>query len=108
ISAKPLPELADLPAEVAAVLLREPPDYLCQFLHAGLFIGHFRYLAELAERQLGVHSAEFWRMVRAEILAYQQAFPALAERFATFDLLTERIDRLCLNRNRLLLDGYRD
>jgi siderophore synthetase component len=108
ISAKPLPELADLPTEVAAVLLREPPDYLCQFLHAGLFIGHFRYLAELAERQLGVHSAEFWRMVRAEILAYQQAFPALAERFATFDLLTERIDRLCLNRNRLLLDGYRD
>jgi siderophore synthetase component len=47
-------------------------------------------------------------MVRAEILAYQQSFPQLAERFETFDLLTERIDRLCLNRNRLLLDGYRD
>ena len=25
-----------------------------------------------------------------------------------FDLFTQRIDRLCLNRNRLLLDGYRD
>ena len=108
ISAKPLPELTDLPPEVGAVLLRESPEYLCQFLHAGLFIGHYRYLSELAERQLGVRSEEFWRMVRGEILAYQKAFPQLAERFETFDLLTERIDRLCLNRNRLLLDGYRD
>jgi siderophore synthetase component len=108
ISAEPLPELADLPPEVGAVLLREAPDYLCQFLHAALFIGHYRYLAELFERQLGVRTEEFWAMLRAEIVAYQQAFPQLAERFETFDLFTERIDRLCLNRNRLLLDGYRD
>ena len=108
ISAKPLAELANLPSDVATVLLKESPDYLCQFLHAGLFIGHFRYLADLAERQLGVPGREFWRLVRAEILAYQEAFPHLGERFALFDLLAPRIDRLCLNRNRLLLDGYRD
>jgi len=108
LSAKALPELADLPPEVAATLLREAPDHLCQFLHAGLFIGHFRYLADLAERHLGVPGREFWRMVRAEILAYQDASPHLAERYAVFDLLAPRIERLCLNRNRLLLDGYRD
>lgn len=108
ISAKPLPELADLPEEVARVLLREDPDYLCQFLHAGLFIGHFRYLADLAQRQLGVPDRDFWRLVRTAILNHQEKFPHLAERYALFDLLAPRIDRLCLNRNRLLLDGYRD
>lgn len=108
ISAKPLQELASLPPEVAGVLLREAPDYLCQFLHSGLFAGHFRYLADLAEAQLQVPGEEFWRMVRNQVLAYQAEFPGLVDRFATFDLFTPRIDRLCLNRNRLLLDGYRD
>jgi siderophore synthetase component len=108
ISAKPLAELADLPPQVAEVLLRESPDYLCQFLHAGLFIGHFRYLADLAEQHLEVPGGQFWRMVRDQILAYHAAFPDRTDRYASFDLLTPRIDRLCLNRNRLLLDGYRD
>lgn len=108
ISAAPLPELADLPADVAGVLLREPPEFLCQFIHSGLFVGHYRYLAELAERDLGVPRDRFWELVRTEILDYQASFPELADRFATFDLFTPRIERLCLNRNRLLLDGYRD
>ncbi|MEV4559766.1 IucA/IucC family siderophore biosynthesis protein [Kitasatospora sp. NPDC049285] len=108
ISAHPLPELADLPADVADVLLREHPDYLCQFLHSGLFIGVYRYLAPLLEEQLGLPEQEFWELLRAEILACQQRFPELADRHRLFDLLTPAIDRLCLNRNRLLLDGYRD
>jgi siderophore synthetase component len=108
ISAKSLPELADLPPEVAGVLLREPPGYLCQFLHAGLFIGHFRYLADLAEQHLEVPGGLFWQLVREQILAYHAAFPALADRYTAFDLFSPHIDRLCLNRNRLLLDGYRD
>lgn len=103
-----IPELSDLPAEVGAVLLREPPAFLCQFIHAGLFVGHFRYLADVVRRQLDVPPEEFWGMVRAEILAYQERFKELAPQFEIFDLFTPRIDRLCLNRNRLLLDGYRD
>ena len=35
-------------------------------------------------------------------------FPELAERFALFDLLAPDLRRLCLNRTRLLLDGYQD
>lgn len=104
VSAHPLPELADAPD----VLLTEPPEFLCQFIHSGLFVGHFRYLAPIAAAQLGVPEEEFWGLVRAEILDHQARFPDLAERFALFDLLTPRIERLCLNRNRLLLDGYRD
>ncbi|GAA5027593.1 IucA/IucC family siderophore biosynthesis protein [Actinopolymorpha pittospori] len=102
------PEWNTLPAQVGEVLLREPPAFLCQFLHSGLFVGHFRYLAELARVHLDVPTEEFWDLVRAEILAYQARFPELSDQFEIFDLLTPRIERLCLNRNRLVLDGYRD
>ncbi len=108
VSAKPLPELESMPADVAEVLLREPPHFLCQFIQSGLFIGHYRYLAEIVEGDLGVGEDEFWSLVRDEVLAYQRRFGELADRFEIFDLLTPEIDRLCLNRNRLLLDGYRD
>ncbi len=108
LSAAALPELDGLPEQVAAVMLREEPDYLCQFLHSGLFIGHFRYLARIAELHFGVGSSDFWSMVRDTVRAYQDRFPDQADRYALFDLSKPRIDRLCLNRNRLLLDGYRD
>ncbi|MFD9128089.1 IucA/IucC family protein [Kitasatospora sp. NPDC059571] len=108
LSDRDLPELDGLPAEADRVLLRRPPDFLCQFLHAGLFVGVYRYLAPLFEAQLGLPEADFWALLRAEVLAHHRRFPELADRFALFDLLTPRIDRLCLNRNRLLLDGYRD
>lgn len=108
ISARPLPEHDTLPDDVRAVLLTEEPDFLVQFIHSGLFVGVFRYLAPLCEAQLGVSETTFWSLVRAEILRHQERFPELKERFELFDLLTPRIDRLCLNRNRLHLDGYRD
>ncbi|MFC9342959.1 IucA/IucC family protein [Streptomyces sp. NPDC057020] len=108
ISAQPLPEHDTLPDDVRAVLLTEEPDFLVQFIHSGLFVGVFRYLAPLCEEQLDVPEADFWSLVRAEILRHQARFPELKERFELFDLLTPRIERLCLNRNRLHLDGYRD
>ncbi|WP_031075841.1 IucA/IucC family siderophore biosynthesis protein [Streptomyces sp. NRRL S-118] len=108
VSAHPLPEHATMPDEVRTILLTEDPGFLTQFIHSGLFIGVFRYLAPLCEEQLGVPERDFWSLVRAEILRYQTRFPELKDRFELFDLLTPRIERLCLNRNRLHLDGYRD
>ncbi|MFD5428029.1 IucA/IucC family protein [Streptomyces sp. NPDC127084] len=108
ISAEPLPEHRSMPDEVRAVLLTETPEFLTQFIHSGLFVGVFRFLAPLCEEQLGVPESEFWSLVRAEILRHQARFPELKDRYEQFDLLTPRIARLCLNRNRLHLDGYRD
>ncbi|ARX86950.1 MULTISPECIES: IucA/IucC family protein [Streptomyces] len=108
VSAEPVPEHASMPDDVRDILLTEPPSFLTQFIHAGLFVGVFRYLAPLCEDQLGVPEADFWSLVRAEILRHQARAPELKERYETFDLLTPRIERLCLNRNRLHLDGYRD
>ncbi|MFI6346230.1 IucA/IucC family protein [Streptomyces sp. NPDC050560] len=108
LSAVALPEHRGIPRDVRAVLLTEAPGFLPQFIHSGLFVGVFRYLAPLCEAQLGVAEDDFWSMVRAEIVRHQERFPELKERYEMFDLLTPRIDRLCLNRNRLLQDGYRD
>lgn len=108
VSRHPLPELDPMPDDVRGVLLTEPPGFLTQFIHSALFVGVFRYLAPLCEDQLGVPEEAFWSLVRDEIARYHRRFPELKHRFETFDLLTPRIDRLCLNRNRLHLDGYRD
>ncbi|MFF9351770.1 IucA/IucC family protein [Streptomyces sp. NPDC014734] len=108
VSAEPLPEHASMPQDVRRVLLSEEPSFLTQFIHAGLFIGVFRFLSPLCEEQLGVPEDDFWSLVRAEIRRYHARFPELKERFEMFDMLTPRIDRLCLNRNRLHVDGYRD
>lgn len=108
VSAEPVPELDSMPDDVRDVLLSEPPTFLTQFIHSALFVGVFRYLAPLCETQLDVNEGDFWSLVRAEIDRYQARFPHLKSRFETFDLLTPRIQRLCLNRNRLHTDGYRD
>lgn len=108
VSTLPLPELATMPDDVREVLLTEEPSFLPQFIHSGLFVGVFRYLAPLCEEQCGVPEDAFWALVREEILRHHRRFPELKERFETFDLLTPRIERICLNRNRLYTDGYRD
>ncbi|MFF0063960.1 IucA/IucC family protein [Streptomyces sp. NPDC005279] len=108
VSARPLPEHDSMPDDVRRILLTEDPSFLTQFIHSGLFVGVFRFLAPLCEEQLGVPEEEFFALVRAEILRHQARFPELKDRYEMFDLLTPRIERLCLNRNRLHLDGYRD
>ncbi|MFV5992042.1 IucA/IucC family protein [Streptomyces sp. NPDC056231] len=108
ISARPLPEHATMPDDVRSILLTEEPGFLTQFIHSGLFIGVFRFLSRLCEEQLAVPEDEFWSLVRAEILRHHARFPELKDRFEMFDMLTPRIERLCLNRNRLYRDGYRD
>lgn len=108
VSAQRLPEHDSMPDDVRGTLLTEEPAFLTQFIHSGLFVGVFRFLAPLCEEQLGVPEEQFFSLVRAEILRHQARFPELKERYELFDLLTARIDRLCLNRNRLHLDGYRD
>ncbi|MFI1781710.1 IucA/IucC family protein [Streptomyces rubiginosohelvolus] len=108
VSARALPEHAAMPDEVRAVLLTEEPSFLTQFIHSGLFVGVFRYLSPLCEEQLGVSEDTFWSLVRTEIVRHHARFPELKERFELFDMLTPEIERLCLNRNRLHVDGYRD
>ncbi|MFE1166791.1 IucA/IucC family protein [Nocardiopsis sp. NPDC058789] len=103
-----LPEYADLPEETLGVLMRFDARELTSSVAKSLFVGHFRYLAPLVQEHLDVPEARFWDLVRAEVTRYQEEFPELAARFAVFDLLAPEYERVCLNRERLLGDGYHD
>ena len=103
-----LPEYAGLPPEALGTLMRFGAEELSGAIVKSLLICHFRYLAPLCEERLSVPEGEFWRLVRAEVLAYQRRFPELSARFALFDLLAPEFARICLNRERLLPGGYHD
>ena len=108
ISDQPLPELRDIPDDLRPVLLEEPPEGLCQFIQAGLFICHLRYLSDLLEERHGYPERDFWAHARRAVLEYQERFPELESRFETFDLLSPSFTKLCLNRNRMFDYGYAD
>ncbi|MDQ1001282.1 siderophore synthetase component [Neobacillus niacini] len=108
ISDQPLPELENISAELKSVLRSEAPEGLCQFIFTGLFVCHFRYLADILHRSGELDEAVFWNMLRETILSYQAQFPELKERFELFDLLRPSFKKLCLNRNRMIEYGYGD
>ncbi len=74
----------------------------------GLFVGVYRYLADLLVRHCDYPEERFWGQVRTAIEDYHARFPALEERFALFDLLEPTLPKLTLNRNRILDVGYGD
>ncbi|MBD1833088.1 IucA/IucC family siderophore biosynthesis protein [Cyanobacteria bacterium FACHB-472] len=108
ISNHPLPELESFPAAIKQFFPGEPSEKLCQYIWAGLFICHFRYLSDLLETHHHYPESSFWKQVRQAILNYQSRFPEMRSRFDMFDLLTPSFTKLCLNRNRLLTQGYAD
>jgi siderophore synthetase component len=108
ISDQPLSELENISAELKSVLRSEAPEGLCQFIFTGLFVCHFRYLADILHRSRELDEAVFWNMLRETILSYQAQFPELKERFELFDLLRPSFKKLCLNRNRMIEYGYGD
>ncbi|MCJ8167725.1 GNAT family N-acetyltransferase [Atopomonas sediminilitoris] len=100
-------ELASLPAALANVLLRHPPQVLGHFIFTGLFVVHYRYISEIAQ-QLGVEELTFWALARTAMEDYHAAHPELAERIALFDMQRAGFEKVCLNRVRLLTQGYAD
>ncbi|WP_332899109.1 IucA/IucC family protein [Haladaptatus sp. CMSO5] len=108
VSDQPFPELESLPEEVKAILRSEPPEGLTQFIFTGLFVCVLRYLSNVLTEQHDYPEQRFWMQVRETVLDYQAQFPELQNRFELFDLLRPTLTKLCLNRNRILQDGYAD
>ncbi|OAQ53222.1 iron transporter [Natrinema mahii] len=104
----PLEELQGLPEDLDDVLLSVPPEELRLFVVYGLFVGVYRYLADLLARHHDYPETEFWGRVRAAIEDYHDRFPDLEERFELFDLLEPSFPKLTLNRNRIVDVGYGD
>lgn len=108
VAEAPLEELQDLPDDLEDVLLSVPPEELRLFVVYGLFVGVYRYLADLLVRHHDYPEERFWGQVRAVIEDYHEQFPDLEDRFELFDLLEPTFPKLTLNRNRIVDFGYGD
>ncbi|RZH69005.1 IucA/IucC family protein [Natrinema altunense] len=108
VAEAPLAELQDLPDDLEDVLLSVPPEELRLFVVYGLFVGVYRYLADLLARHHDYSAERFWGQVRAAIEDYHEQFPELEDRFELFDLLEPTLPKLTLNRNRMIDIGYGD
>ena len=101
------PEHADLPAHIAQQLTKLPAQYLLHDLYTGHFVTVLRFVSPLLEDQLGYSEHDFYQLLSQRILHYQAQFPALAIRFKQFDLLAEKVEKICINRVRFNM-GYQD
>jgi siderophore synthetase component len=103
-----VPEYAELPDDVRRRLHRWPPTDLAHSILSAICAGHFRFFTDVVERHLGVGEPRFWQLVRDTVAGYHARFPELAERFAWFDLTAPRIERVALNREQLIGEGFHD
>ena len=109
VSSDPLPELADMPADVRAALGDGvEAAILVQWIQGGLLVCVHRYLCEIFEDRLGYPEAAFWAAAERAVAGYQERFPELEDRFALFDMDAPAFVKLCLNRVRMLERGYAD
>jgi siderophore synthetase component len=108
ISDQPFPELEHVPEELRTVLRSEPPEGLTQFIFTGLFICHLRYMSNVLVNRGLIEETAFWSHLGRSIEEYQERFPHLEERFKLFDFFKPTMTKLCLNRNRMVDDGYGD
>lgn len=90
------PEARSLPAEVKAVTARLSADYLIHDLQTGHFVTVLRFISRLT-LQSGVSEQQFYRLLAEVIQHYKANHPAMAERFALFDLFKPQIIRVVLN-----------
>jgi siderophore synthetase component len=109
VSSDPLPELADMPADVRAALGDGvEAAILVQWIQGGLLVCVHRYLSELLEDRFGYAEAAFWAAAERVVAGYQARFEELEDRFALFDMDAPAFVKLCLNRVRMFERGYAD
>ncbi|WP_436994795.1 IucA/IucC family protein [Streptomyces sp. enrichment culture] len=108
VSHTPVPERGPEPDGYDHVLPRKNPVVIRQHVVDQLLLGHFRYLAPLAEAQLGVPEERFWRLVRQAVVSYQKRFPDKKDRYAEYDMLADAFPRYPFNTDRLVVTRYVD
>lgn len=103
---QPYPELASLEQSIQDNLTRLPPHYLVHDLLTGHFVTVLRFVSPWLESE-GISEALFYGYLADEIKTYQTSHSELEDRFKQFNLLSESIDKICLNRVRFKI-GYGD
>jgi len=90
------PEAASLPESVKEVTARLSADYLIHDLQTGHFVTVLRFISRLT-LQSGISETRFYRLLADVLQRYMSQHPAMAERFALFDLFKPQIIRVVLN-----------
>ena len=96
---QPFEELNSLDDDIQNNLVRLPAHYLIHDLLTGHFVTVLRFVSPWLSR-MGVAETQFYRYLHEEIQAYQVVHPELSERFMMLNLLTEKIEKVCLNKVR--------
>lgn len=102
------PELANLPAE-GSILLRHPAAELSHFIFTGLFMVHYRYIANVFLEDFKAYSElDFWQTVSTVIEEFHEGHQQLRDRIEQFSMLRGEYEKICLNRVRLFTTSYND
>lgn len=90
-----------LPAEVERIRAEVPEDERVLAVFTDVFDCFFRFLSAILHTEKVLDETVFWRTVAQCVTDYQRAHPALADRFARYDLFAPEFARSCLNRLQL-------
>ncbi|NRD75339.1 IucA/IucC family protein [Shewanella sp. VB17] len=100
------PELDSLDLDIRKTLTRLPAHYLVHDLLTGHFVTVLRFISPKVA-SLGLSEVRFYRLLNQVITQYQTQHPELTPRYKQFDLLSPKIDKICINRVRFKI-GYGD
>ncbi|MCY7295222.1 IucA/IucC family protein [Alteromonas sp. a30] len=103
---KAFPELESLDKDIQDNVTRLPSHYLIHDLLTGHFVTVLRFVSPLLA-QHKVSEEMFYHWLAEEIRQYQSDHPQLQARFELFNLLSEKIEKVCINRVRFKI-GYDD
>lgn len=98
-----------LPADLAAGMIASSnKDNIPLFILLGVFDAFFRYLSNVLHTYNGYPETAFWQQVCEVIHAYQEAHPALADKFEQYNLFVPEFKRFYINSVRLLGNAYEE
>lgn len=100
------PENKSLPLSIREQLTQLPARYLLHDLLTGNVVSTLRFISPKLTK-FNVPETHFYEWLGQEIIAYQSAHPALASRFTLFDMMTDTIEKVCINQVRFKI-GYGD
>ena len=91
-----------LPEMVQRVQIAVPEEMKVLSIFIDVFDGFFRYLNQILVEHMGFPEQHFWNLVAQCIYTYQDAHPALAEKFKSYDFFMPEFAHSCLNRLQLV------
>ncbi|MGG8494997.1 GNAT family N-acetyltransferase [Tenacibaculum sp. TC6] len=90
-----------LPEALKRMYAEVPENVKLLSIFTDIFDGFFRYLTVILEEHTELSAQDFWKLVATVIKEYQQQFPELTDKFATYDVFANTFKLSCLNRLQL-------